>query len=201
VTKTPATAKKSFILYVDLHDVVSEMSEDEAGHLFKAILHYQKFGERPDVPKSVKFTFLHLVSQFKRDNAKWDDIRVKRSDAGKKGAKQKLALAGKRKQKSAKQAVNVSVNVNVSDILNTMGKARRESFQRWMRYKSEKGQTYKPTGFKALVSKWEKVSDERLNAAVTHSSSNNYSGLFEQNTPVPTPNAIETGLTDEDYKL
>jgi hypothetical protein len=57
---------------------------------------------------------------------------------------------------------------------------RREVMEDWLRYKSEKGQRYKPTGFAALLRKLEGLPVERLRAVVEESMSANYSGLFPE---------------------
>ena len=117
--------KKSFILYLDLAEVVDEMEYEDAGKLFKAIFHWQRHNEIPtDIDNSIKFALLMLISQFKRDITKWEDISTKRSKAGRNGAKQKLANAGKRKQAQAnagkckQRLANQAVNVNVNDNVN-----------------------------------------------------------------------------------
>ena len=118
-TQSETDKKNSFILYYDLHDSVSEMTDQEAGTLFKAILHFHAKKEQPPVPESLRFLFLHLLSQFKRDTVKYVETCVKRSIAGRNGAKQKLANAGKSKQikqKLANQADNDIDNENDSDM-------------------------------------------------------------------------------------
>ena len=96
--------KKSFVLYKDFHPQLEMMSPEQAGHLIKAI-----FAHQNNLPYSVDdqivcFALKGIVSQFIRDDAKYDAICIKRSSAGVKGAKQKLAKAGKRKQKIASAA-------------------------------------------------------------------------------------------------
>ena len=113
MTPQETNKKKSFILYYDLHDSVSEMTDMEAGILFKSILHFHATKEKPEVPESLRFLFIHLLSQFKRDGIKYSKICAKRSAAGTLGAKQKLAKAGKckqMKQKLANQADNDTDN-------------------------------------------------------------------------------------------
>lgn len=107
--------KKSFILHLDLGNVIELMDNEQAGQLIKAVFHWHKHEIIPnDIDNSIKFILISLVSQFKRDASKWEKIRAKRSEAGKCGAKQKLANAGKRKHKLANQAVSVSGSVSVS---------------------------------------------------------------------------------------
>lgn len=57
---------------------------------------------------------------------------------------------------------------------------RREVMEDWLRYKSEKGQRYKPTGFAALLRKLDGLPVERLRAVVDASMAANYSGLFPE---------------------
>lgn len=52
----------------------------------------------------------------------------------------------------------------------------------WLKYKSEKGQSYKPTGLKEMVKKLAKFSSNEINKAesiITDAISNNYAGFFE----------------------
>ena len=114
--KQAATAKRSFIIHKDLGEVVSCMTDEEAGILFKSIFHWHMEKSIPDVPKELRFLLQSMVQQFKRDEAKYVAICEKRSVAGKYGAKQKLAKAGKRKHKLASEADNDSDNDSDNDI-------------------------------------------------------------------------------------
>ena len=119
-----AKDKKSFVLYADLIHTVNQLPSDKAGDLFKHILSYVN-DEKPKTDDIiVKIAFEPIKQQLKRDLNKWDDIRKKRSEAGK-------ASANKRKEKKAKATSvksvkqtstnstvndNVNVNVNVTSI-------------------------------------------------------------------------------------
>lgn len=53
--------------------------------------------------------------------------------------------------------------------------------ERWLRYKREKGQSYKPTGFSSFVNKLMKLSGGNVSVAtqiVEESISNNWAGIF-----------------------
>ena len=53
--------------------------------------------------------------------------------------------------------------------------------ERWLRYKREKGQPYKPTGFSSFVNKLIKLSGGNISVAtqiVEESISNNWAGIF-----------------------
>ena len=103
MTKAVSTAK-SFLLYKDFHDQLQELTVEQAGHLIKAVFAHHADDDYPLSDPVVKFALKGMVSQFKRDSVKYKETCVKRSAAGKLGAKQKLANAGKRKHKLAKQA-------------------------------------------------------------------------------------------------
>ena len=96
--------KKSFLLYKDFADQLEDLSDEQAGILIKSIFAYQTDAEFSVDDPVVSFALKGLINQFKRDDSKYSDICASRSVAGRKGAKQKLANAGKRKHKLANQA-------------------------------------------------------------------------------------------------
>ena len=115
--------KKSFILYTDNSKIISKLSDEQAGILFKLIFKYAD-GEQVDADDPIiDIVFTTIQMQMDRDNEKWDKIKEKRSQAGKKGGRPKKdvketltkkANAFSEKQTKAKKAVNVNVNGNVS---------------------------------------------------------------------------------------
>lgn len=106
--------RKSFIIYSDSLSVLDELTDEQAGRLFKAIKAYHN-GDNFDLEFGLKIAFVSFKNQFIRDNNKWEAIREKRIKAGASGGKQKVANATKRKQKTP-VSVNDSVSVNVSVI-------------------------------------------------------------------------------------
>ena len=56
---------------------------------------------------------------------------------------------------------------------------RRTAFSTWARYKKEKGQTYKATGWQTLLSKFSHLSDEQIQASIESSMASNYAGIYE----------------------
>jgi len=97
-----AENKKSFVLYADLLSTVSELDDDEAGRLLKHILLYVNDKKPETNDKIVKIAFEPIKLQLKRDLEKWEEIKVKRSDAGK-------ASADKKKQTPTKSTSVESV--------------------------------------------------------------------------------------------
>ena len=95
-----------------------------------AVFDYSQYGIIPNFSGSVAMAFAFIKASIDRDSTKWEEIRLKRSEAGRaggiatqqkqKGANQANAsFDSKIKQKGANQAVNVNVPVNVNDSVNT----------------------------------------------------------------------------------
>ena len=80
------TSKKSFIIYTDFLAQLQLLSNEEAGIVFKFILQYNQTGEKPHCDNRVVDVLLTgLITQIDRDAQKYEQIREKRSAAGKKG--------------------------------------------------------------------------------------------------------------------
>jgi len=118
-------AKDSFILYTEQKAVVDKLTDEQAGKLIKAIYEYEETGEIPELDSVLDLVFTPFKIALDKNDSKWEEIKQKRSEAGKIGAekkKQKQAkeananFAKQKKQKEAKQAVNVNDNVNVNVI-------------------------------------------------------------------------------------
>ena len=61
--------KKSFVLHIDSLDVLDDLSDEQAGKLFKAIKAYQK-NDGMEVDSLVKIAFSPFKNQFTRDDEK-----------------------------------------------------------------------------------------------------------------------------------
>ena len=81
-----AENKKSFIGYADWGDTFEMLDDAEAGKLIKHFFKYIQ-DESPILEdKLLQVAFHPIKLQLKRDLVKWDEIKVKRSDAGKKSS-------------------------------------------------------------------------------------------------------------------
>ena len=88
--------KKSFVLFTDRKKEIDMLSDAQCGVLFKAILRYADTGERLESDDLVlQVLFSVFTSQIDICNEKWEAIKKKRSEAGKKGMKSRW---GKPKQ-------------------------------------------------------------------------------------------------------
>jgi hypothetical protein len=109
--------KESFILYLEQLKILDELTDEEAGILFKAIKSFVYTGTIPVLEKLLKIAFIPIYNQLKMDLKKWRDTKEKRSIAGLQGgrpSKAKKANGFLEKQTKAKKAVNVNENVNVN---------------------------------------------------------------------------------------
>jgi hypothetical protein len=115
-----AKDKKGFILYCDMRYTIEKLTHEQAGILFKHILKYVNDEDPIAEDLLIEIAFEPIKQQLKRDLVKFEDTKVKRSEAGKAGANKRWqteANDSKRIQTIAKIADNVSVNDN--DIINT----------------------------------------------------------------------------------
>ncbi len=112
--------RHSFVLYTEYEQAFSALEPEEQGALIMAIFSYVRTGEVAPLSGGAAMAFLFIRGQLDRDREKYDEIREKRAEAGRKGGKQtqaKRASAYIAKQPRAKQADNGNVYVsdNVSD--------------------------------------------------------------------------------------
>ena len=111
-----AKDKKSFILYADSIHTIEKLSDADAGQLLKHLMRYVNDQNPVTDNPLVDIAFEPIKQQLKRDLVKFEDVKVKRSEAGKAGASKRWHLPSndsKEKQSITKIAVNDNVNDNV----------------------------------------------------------------------------------------
>lgn len=150
--------KNSFILYCDIGQHLELLSDEDAGLLFKGIVHYADTGEPPQLPPMAAMAFSFIRAQIDRDQEKWNTTREKRRAAGKSGGlksgesrqhgiEAKEANASIPKQPQADEADNVSatvpVNGNVSvSVINRESKADKPPHPRFTPPSTDDAITY-----------------------------------------------------------
>lgn len=72
--------RKSFIIHKDSLDILDQLTDEQAGKLFKAIFSYQKTGDFAELDQFTKIILTPFISQFKRDEEKWFNV-VERNKA------------------------------------------------------------------------------------------------------------------------
>jgi len=119
-----AENKKSFILYCDQKNVIDMLPDDIAGKLLKHIFSYVNDENPTSDDLLIKLAFEPIKMQLKRDLIKFEDIKLKRSDAGKLSAELRIVKSNKQnltkstsvesvehvEQVSTESTVNVSVS-------------------------------------------------------------------------------------------
>jgi len=112
-----ATNKKGFVLYCDLIHTLEHLTIEQRGQVFTWILDYVNDKNPKDLEGLLAAVVEPIKQQLKRDLKHWEDVRRKRSAAGKKGGrpKAKKANANSDKQTEAKKAVIVTDTVTVKE--------------------------------------------------------------------------------------
>lgn len=75
--------KKAFLIYLDSLAILDELSDVQAGQLFKAIKEYNE-GKEPALDFALKLAFIPFKTQFKRDEEKYNAISEKNRENVKK---------------------------------------------------------------------------------------------------------------------
>ena len=114
-----ATNKRSFLLYCDIIHTIEKLTDEQAGKLLKHILRYVNDQDPTAEDVLTEIAFEPIKQSLKRDLIKYEEIKGKRSEAGKTGANkrwQNIANDSKRINGIAKIAVSDSDIVISKDI-------------------------------------------------------------------------------------
>jgi len=114
-----AENKKSFILYADLLKSIEHLTNEEKGILFNHLLEYVNDKNPVLKDRLILTAWKPIELQLKRDLVKFEEVRIKRSHAGKKSAQiksqqnsTKSTLVESVKHRSTNSTDNVNDNVN-----------------------------------------------------------------------------------------
>lgn len=108
-----AENRKSFILHIDSLDIIDELTDEQAGQLFRAIKAYQK-NEPIELNQIVKIAFSQFRNQFVRDEEKYKQKSEQAAKAGSIGGKRTQAKSSERLKNQANQADSDSKSVSDS---------------------------------------------------------------------------------------
>ena len=81
--------KKSFVLYTEYEEPISDLSDEEAGKLFKEIFAYVRSGTENNLEGVAKMAFKFIKKDIDINNQKYAETLEKRREAGKKGGRPK----------------------------------------------------------------------------------------------------------------
>lgn len=79
--------KNSFVLYNDDFEIIQDLTLEERGQLLSAIFEYMRNGTIPKFKGGLNICFKFIKQKLDRDSEKYEDVCQKRSEAGKKGSK------------------------------------------------------------------------------------------------------------------
>ena len=187
--------KKSFLLHIDSLDILEDLTNGQAGVLFKAIKAYQH-GEDFPLDSIVKVAFSPFKNQFLRDDEKYLKTCERRAIAGSKGGKQKVANASKSKQSVANVAdtknknKNKTKNKNDNEVIDIVAKAPKFNFKSelvlqgveseiiedWLAVRRKKKASNTKTAFKNLLTEISKA-NLTANEAVKIAAENSWAGF------------------------
>lgn len=116
--------KESIVIYARQRAALSRLTDAQKGVLFDALLQYAGGVDPTFEDGMVMVAFDFFRAQIDIDSAKYDEVCVKRREAGRKGGQQKQANATKKKQmlpnatKEKQTLANVADNDNENDNVN-----------------------------------------------------------------------------------
>ena len=105
--------KNSFIIYNSFYEPLKNLSNEQLGKLFRAIFDYTIDGKVTE-DNEILIAFMFIKNQLDMDNEKYQDIKQKRSEAGKKH-KGNQYTKGNKMEQMEQNGTNGSDNDNVND--------------------------------------------------------------------------------------
>lgn len=130
--------KTGFILHLDSLAVLDELTNEQAGILFKAIRDYN-LGKEPELDFAMKMAFLPFKNQFVRDSVKYDGVCERNKINGAKGGRpkkpketEKTQVVFEEPKKADNKNDNKNDNENNNNNINIVPfKERVNSFLNW----------------------------------------------------------------------
>lgn len=170
--------KKSFILHLDSLEIFDELTNEQAGILFKAIKSYNE-GKEIELDFALRLAFLPFKKQFERDFEKYENVCNRNKNNG---------LSGGRPKKPKKTEKTHSViskpkkadndNDNDSDNVNDNDNEKEVLLQKWILYRNQIKKKLSESTIEQLREKMNTFSIEKCTFAINNSISNGWQGLF-----------------------
>lgn len=110
--------KGSFILYHNYARYFKKLNFEQCGRLIMAIFAHECGGEAPELDMVTDLLYTVISDQLERDGKTYEEICMKRAEAGKKGG---IASGKARSVKSEANEANVGDNVNENENVNENG--------------------------------------------------------------------------------
>lgn len=188
--------KKEYVkLWLSYRSYFEAYSAAEVGRLVLAAMDYRESGAEPEFSGSERFIWPAIRRDIDESVAAQKAISASRSEAGKQGGrpesekanaspesneKQKKQMLSDESKKSYGQRKRTKEK-DMDSILSPLPPALRESVEKWVAYKGERREEYKPVGLQSLVTQITKAAEEYGEAAmidvITRSMAANYKGI------------------------
>lgn len=188
--------KKEYVkLWLSYRSYFEAYSAAEVGRLVLAAMDYRESGAEPEFSGSERFIWPAIRRDIDESVAAQKAVSASRSEAGKQGGrpesekanafdesneKQKKQMLSEESKKSYGQRKRTK-DKDKDSILSPLPPTLRESVEKWVAYKGERREEYKPVGLQSLVTQITKAAEEYGEAAmidvITRSMAANYKGI------------------------
>lgn len=188
--------KREYVkLWLSYRSYFEAYSAAEVGRLVLAAMDYRESGAEPEFSGSERFIWPAIRRDIDESVAAQKAVSASRSEAGKQGGrpesekanafdesneKQKKQMLSEESKKSYGQRTRTKEK-DKDSILSPLPPTLRESVEKWVAYKGERREEYKPVGLQSLVTQITKAAEEYGEAAmidvITRSMAANYKGI------------------------
>lgn len=188
--------KKEYVkLWLSYRSYFEAYSAAEVGRLVLAAMDYRESGAEPEFSGSERFIWPAIRRDIDESVAAQKAISASRREAGKQGGRpesEKANAFGESNEKQKKQMLSDESKKSYGQrkrtkekdkdsILSPLPPTLRESVEKWVAYKGERREEYKPVGLQSLVTQITKAAEEYGEAAmidvITRSMAANYKGI------------------------
>lgn len=107
---------QSFILYTNYYEILSDLSNEKLGELFRAILEYKTTKKQPVVSVDLLVVFKFIKNQLDMDEEKYNKTCLKNKNNAKKGGAPKGNQNARKQPKTTQNNHNDNENDNDNDL-------------------------------------------------------------------------------------
>lgn len=188
--------KKEYVkLWLSYRSYFEAYSAAEVGRLVLAAMDYRESGAEPEFSGSERFIWPAIRRDIDESVAAQKAVSASRSEAGKQGGrpesekanafdesneKQKKQMLSEESKKSYGQRKRTK-DKDKDSILSPLPPTLREAVEKWVTYKGERREEYKPVGLQSLVTQITKAAEgygeEAMIDVITLSMAANYKGI------------------------
>lgn len=188
--------KKEYVkLWLSYRSYFEAYSAAEVGRLVLAAMDYRESGAEPEFSGSERFIWPAIRRDIDESVAAQKAISASRSEAGKQGGRpesEKANAFDESKEKQKKQMLSEeskksygqrkrTKDKDEDSILSPLPPTLREAVEKWVAYKGERREEYKPVGLQSLVTQITKAAEEygeeSMIDVITRSMAANYKGI------------------------